>query len=154
MKDYFCDTSAILKHYCKEAGSSWVTNIVSSGSGNVIYLAEITMAEFGSAVAIKHRTGTLTLLEQQEALNLFLSDCDTNYVLVGIARPDIRQAVELTQKYILRGYDAVQLATALNVKLQLQNRGVTDFTFVTADNNLIAAATAEGLTVENPNNHP
>jgi uncharacterized protein len=153
-KYYFFDTSAIIKYYCTEVGSNWVNAIVDPANGNSIYLAEITMAEFGSAIAIKQRVGNITVLYQQKALSLFVTDCTNDYTLASITPAHIKHALNLTQNHILRGYDAVQLAVALDSKVALQNLGITDFTFVTADNNLVTAATAEGLTVENPNSHP
>jgi uncharacterized protein len=153
-KYYFFDTSAVIKYYCVEVGSKWVDTVVNPANGNIIYLAEITMAEFGSAIAIKQRVGNIILAYQQKALGLFVTDCTIHYTLSPVTSAHVRQALNLTQKHILRGYDAVQLATALSLKLELQNIGITDFTFVTADTNLVAAAPAEGLTVENPNNHP
>ena len=49
----------------------------------------------------------------------------------------------------LRGYDAVQLAAALEVRLQ-----VPLLILVSGDGDLNTAATAEGLPVENPNTYP
>ena len=47
-------------------------------------------------------------------------------------------------------YDAVQLAAALELN-RISQGGIV---LVSADQDLNAAATAEGLTVENPNLHP
>jgi uncharacterized protein len=53
----------------------------------------------------------------------------------------------------LRAYDAVQLAVALEVNRIHQMAG-SPVTLVSADRDLNAAATAEGLTVDDPNSHP
>jgi uncharacterized protein len=148
------DTSAIIKSYCRETGSNWINSLLDPAAGNSVILSDIAMAEFAAAVALKNRVGSLTSVEQQSALGAFITDCNTSYQLVEVSKSIIARAVTLTQKYVLRGYDAVQLATALDTRDYFATLGVTDFIFVTADNNLIIAATAEGLTVENPNNHP
>ena len=54
----------------------------------------------------------------------------------------------LTQQHRLRAYDAVQLATAIAAAAVLPG-----LAFVAADNDLLDAAQAEGLTAENPNNY-
>jgi uncharacterized protein len=54
----------------------------------------------------------------------------------------------------LRAYDAVQLAAALEVNRSHQTGGSGPVTLVSAADALNAAATAEGLTVEDPNAHP
>jgi hypothetical protein len=62
--------------------------------------------------------------------------------------------MELTKEHHLRGYDAVQLATALVLRDFLQRQGITDLIFVSADYDLCRAAAAEGLMTENPNDYP
>ena len=56
-------------------------------------------------------------------------------------------------KHGLRGYDAVQLAAVLQVRDERVALGATPIILVSADTELNAAAMAEGLLVENPNNH-
>ena len=47
----------------------------------------------------------------------------------------------------LRAYDAVQLAAALELRRQHQDAGLSPITLISADRDLNAAATAEGLIV-------
>lgn len=65
----------------------------------------------------------------------------------------IEQASLLTEKHYLRGYDAVQLASALEVQKIRNSFGASSIIFVSADNALNQAAQNEGLTVDNPNNY-
>jgi hypothetical protein len=65
----------------------------------------------------------------------------------------IDHAVELTQRHRLRGYDAVQLATALVASETLQAQTLHSPVFVAADGDLLAAATAERLSIESPLNY-
>ena len=53
------------------------------------------------------------------------------------------------ETYALRGYDAVQLAAALEVWAQIPTT-----ILISGDGDLNAAATAEGMPVEDPNTHP
>jgi hypothetical protein len=55
----------------------------------------------------------------------------------------------VAETYGLRAYDSVQLASAL----MLASRVRTALIFVSADVELNNVALAEGLTVENPNDH-
>jgi predicted nucleic acid-binding protein len=73
---------------------------------------------------------------------------------VEINPPLILRATTLAESYALRGYDAVQLAAALTIHDERVAAGLPTLTLVSADNDLNAAATAEGLAVDNPNNHP
>ena len=59
--------------------------------------------------------------------------------------------MSLTQRHRLRGYDAVQLASALTANRTLTGAGLAVLTFVAADNDLLVAAQSEGMVAENPN---
>jgi uncharacterized protein len=126
--------------------------MVTPASGNLSILGELTMAEVAAGLAGRRRaSGGLSEIEYQVALTDFLSHCRAEYQLVPIARPIIDGAVALTQNYRLRGYDAVQLATALAANRTLVDAGLAGLVFVTADNDLLAAARSEGLAADNPN---
>lgn len=59
-------------------------------------------------------------------------------------------AMNLAEKHRLRAADALQLAVALDVARVMR----TPLTFVAADVELLGAARAEGLAIDNPNSHP
>jgi hypothetical protein len=61
----------------------------------------------------------------------------------------IDRAAVLARTYALRRYDAVQLAAALEVWAQIPTT-----ILISSDTDLNAAATAEGMPVDDPNTHP
>lgn len=153
MPTYYLDASAVVKRYVSEIGSAWVQALCSNEK-NAIIMAEITLAEVASAFARAARGGRISADEQLNYLDLFVGDCDEKYHLVAIERAIIDRAVDLTQVHYLRGYDAVQLATALVANAELLRRQLPPLTFVSADEDLLDAAEAEGPPTENPNLHP
>jgi len=156
MVDYFfLDTSAIIKRYRPEIGSAWVCALTDPTAGHTLILSEITLAEAAAALAAMQRASSgISRKERDDALDLFLGHCDTQYDLIAATRPIIDQAVELTQNYKLRGCDSIQLASALAASDARLAAGEAPLTFVAADNDLLAAASAAGLATENPNFHP
>ena len=62
-------------------------------------------------------------------------------------------AVKLTQRQKLRGCDAIHLAAALAGNEELLSKSLPPLAFVAADEGLLKAAKAEGLSTENPNLH-
>jgi uncharacterized protein len=62
--------------------------------------------------------------------------------------------VDLTGRQKLRGYDAVQLAVALTVNNTLLSQQISPLLFVSADQDLLTAASNEGLSTGDPNQHP
>ena len=114
MSHYYLDASAIVKRYSPEIGTAWVKALTDPGAGHTIVLGEITLAEVAAAITAKHRApGGITVEERSNAIALFLSHCMIDYELIAINRFIIDRAVNLTLNHKLRGYDAVQLATAL-----------------------------------------
>ncbi len=80
---------------------------------------------------------------------IFHVDFAHQYVIVEVSAGLVDHAATLARRHALRGYDAVQLAAALQVHSQIPS-----LTLLSADADLNAAAVAEGLSVDDPNNHP
>jgi uncharacterized protein len=152
--DYFLDASAAVKRYADEAGSTWIRQITEAQARNTILLAEITLAEVAAALAAKHRAPRgITQDQRDRVLSRFLQDCEDHFALLNVSRSVIDRAVELVQRHRLRAYDAVQLATALDASEVMQSQSLPPLTFVAADGDLLTAAVAERLSVENPLNY-
>ena len=150
----YCDASALVKRYAPEAGSAWISELANPNSATVILLSEITLAEVAAALAAKQRIARgITLEERDRALSYFLNECDNRFLLLPVDCNVVDSAVDLTQRYRLRGYDAVQLAAALIANHDLEERGFQALTFIAADDDLIFAASGEGLGVDNPVEH-
>ena len=79
----------------------------------------------------------------------FQLDFARQYFIIEVSAGLVAEAASLAGKHGLRGYDAVQLAAALEIHAKLPS-----LTLALRDAELNAAATAEGLSVDDPNNHP
>lgn len=154
MTEYYLDASALVKRYADAPGSTWIRQITDAQAQHTILLAEVTLAEVAAALAAKHSApGGITQEQRDRVLSRFLQDCAEHFLLLPVDRAVIDRAVELTQRHRLRGYDAVQLATALVAGEVLQAQTLLAPVFIAADGDLLAAATAERLLMENPLNH-
>ncbi len=149
MADYFLGTSAIVKRHVHETGTAWVRSLAASASGNFLYLARITEVEVTAAIARRRGQPGFDVAQANVALGLFRQDLAQDYRIAEITVPLLQRAADLADRHALRGYDAVQLAAALQVRLQ-----VPQLILVSGDGDLNFAAAAEGLPVENPNAHP
>ena len=154
MEAYYFDSSALVKRYASEVGSPWVINLTDSQSRHDVFTALVTGAEMVAAVARKARLGSITLQDATAAIAAFKSHFRTDYLVVLLTAAIIERAMDLAEKHGLRGYDAVQRASAFTVQDELGANGVSLKTFASADTNLNKAAQAEGLAVENPQGHP
>lgn len=155
MSHYYFDASALVKRYLHETGTRWVHGLTDPKAGNTIVIAQVTQVEMAAAFASRHRApGGISRTMRDRIIQLLRNHCVLEYRLIPLNPGLIRQAVDLTQRHRLRGYDAVQLATALDANRTLNSIDGFTLTFVAADNDLLAAAQAEGLLADNPNLHP
>ena len=150
----YADTSALVKLYVAEVGSSWLQNLCDATSGNIVATATITRAEAAAAFASKLRQGNLLQSEYQTILNILDHDFIHDYTLVSINDTVVDRAVALTQRQKLRGYDAIQLAAGLSFNDYLVGAGLVPLTFIASDGDLLTAAQSEGLSIDDPNLHP
>ena len=151
MAIYYLDSSAVVKRYVAEAGSEAIRAICTDPR-NALFLSELALVEVSSAFARRAKGGGISDADRKSYLDLFIGDCARDYALIPADRRAIDRAVALTQAHALRGYDALQLACALVASDLLRAAGVAPVQFLSADDELLAAAAKEGLAVANPNN--
>lgn len=155
MSTYYIDSSGIVKRYAEETGTEWIETLCDVQSGNTIAIAQIGIVEVAAALASKRRDSSISEEEEYEgAMRDFIRDAQQQYQVVTTGQKVINRVVELTRRQKLRGYDAVQLASAILLNRMLLARELSALIFVSADDNLLTAARNEGLAAENPNWHP
>jgi len=147
---YYCDSSAVVKIYLEEAGSGYVKKLCREApSGNVLVNA-IAGPEVLSALHRRSRSGDLSPEVLSQARRDFIEDYHDFFNRVPVSDPIITLAMQLIEKHPLRGYDSVQLASALLLQTILRALNGEEVHFVGSDKVLNHAATSEGLTVINP----
>jgi uncharacterized protein len=147
---YFVDTSALAKRYLNEVGAAWVRALLDSASGHIVFIAEIALVEMRSLLARRVREGSLSTTQQTILWGDYSLHSLHEYGLIVIDRPLLDDASNLVDRYPLRALDAIQLACAVRAQKHIN----ISITFISADANLLTAATAEGFGVDNPLNHP
>ncbi len=154
MAAYFLDSSASVKRYVREVGTSWIIKLFRPPTPNVFYVAQIVSVEVVSAFARRLRGRSLTIKQATKAKERFRRDFRHKFFRITVDASLVEAATDLADKYALRGYDAVQLAAALFANNARTANNASPIIFICADNSLNAAAQAESLVIENPNNHP
>ena len=141
MASRFYDTSALVKFYVEETGSAWITRLITEpGARN--YIAYITGVEMTAALARRGLTGSLGRFE---------ADYANGYRRLALPESTLEAARRLSKQQRLRGYDAIQLAS---VQALVNALGAQQVEFICADDELVRAAQAMGLLVDNPECHP
>src|SRR5207245_549470 len=111
---YYCDTSALIKYYVPQPGSTWVCQLldaqdpVSAQSLHIIFVAEVVRVEVAAGLAVIERVGRIRPAVRVRAYQRFTSDLTHRYAIIPVTTEDFTTAADLTQRYPLKAYDAVQ----------------------------------------------
>lgn len=115
----YLDTSALVKLYAEESGSDEVREVVKEARATAV--SEICYVEARSALARREREGSLSEQEHDLAVEQLRHDFEEVYVLRLVTGGIVSLAGELTRRHALRAYDAVHLATALDLREEARN---------------------------------
>ena len=150
MTAFFMDTSAVIKRYVAEVGSTWVTALAHPAASHVIIISRLTTVEVCSVLARLQRLKQLASNDGARLRADFLSHADLEYLTIPVDDAVLSRARDLVAKHPLRALDAVQLACALEAAIGLGE----SLTFLCANNDLLNAATGEGFATDSPLVHP
>ena len=139
----FLDTSAWIKYFFEEGGTSEIQNFIvekSSSEENAFAASAVTYAEMKAT--FKRALNSKRITEQE--FRQIKDEFETQWQNVDIPLIDkalIEKSGELAEQYALKGCDAFQLSSALAIEANI---------FVNSDDELTAVAKANQLVVWNP----
>lgn len=135
MAAFYFDSSALVKRYSIEKGTKFVIDLLRPSAKNRFYSAKITEVEVCATISRQRKGGKLTVVKANKALSRFRRNFPDKFNRLDLTDATINEAVRLTETYALRGYDAVQLATALIANRKRLADGLPALVFVSADKN-------------------
>ena len=151
---YYLDTSAQVKYYVSEPGTAWICQLIDATDPdtgrrvNHLFTTTVTVAEAAAAFAIIARIGRISEQVRDWTFDRYMKTVSADFHLLPVTEHLIDLAAHLTQRYPLKGYDAVQVAAALHLQQTLGPK--RPLNFVAGDKSVLAAAQTEGLAVDNP----
>lgn len=156
MEIAFLDTSALLKLFFTEIGSSWLVNFVKTRQ---VAVSELVLFEATVSIRRKLVSGMLTKSEAYAAINK-INNASGAYAIVPLGGKTLLDGVEdvifkLHDTLVIRSLDAIHLASAVQV-FDSANAATPPepFVFVSSDAQLLRVAQAQKLPTENPEDHP
>ena len=132
----YLDTSSLIKLYVSKAGADLIRQLVNEAA--VVATSVIAYAETGAALARLRREGELTASNFTSAKREFEGQWPT-FVTLEATDSLCRAAGELAERYGLRGYDSVHLASFAEVA---RRAGTRETRFSSFDDRLNRAVRA------------
>lgn len=145
MAFYYLETSALVKLYVQEAGTDRLIKIASLKENQLALLA-LSQVEFSSALYRRQRSGDIGKQDGALILKSFDLHLRTRFLRQSVNDAVLDSASELTGKYSLRAYDAIQLAGCIVFQKTVSETPI----FICSDKELLSAAQDEGLPCLDP----
>jgi predicted nucleic acid-binding protein len=130
----YLDTSSAIKLYISEAGSDEVRRLARDAT--IVATSAVTYAETRAALARLRRESALTVATFRSAKRQF-EDQWPNFMKLDATDALYRTAGEFAERYRLRGFDSVHLASFAEVALRA---GLRETRFSSFDDRLNEAA--------------
>jgi predicted nucleic acid-binding protein len=157
----YLDSSALLKHYVREAGSDALDELVGQAmnQGRSVFMSVLGYPEILATFARRIRENLRLRAQLVSLQDRFKNDWARELSQVELNARVRLFIPRLLNSYPLKGSDAVHLASALWLRDALRlgldfGRTIKRLTFATSDRQLKRAAAAEGLEVFDPEDMP
>jgi predicted nucleic acid-binding protein len=130
----YLDTSSLIKLYVAEPGSDAVRGLVAEAA--VVATSAIAYPEARAALARRRRERAVSVAAFARAKRA-LEDDWPKYLALDVTKPLCTRAGDLAERYRLRGYDSVHLASFIEIA---RRAGPHDVRFSSFDDRLTQAA--------------
>ena len=136
----FFDASALVKRYVAEPGSEDVERLLKKDLPAVARLSEVEVA---SAIERRCREGSFGAADRDRAIAALRRDVQS-FLVVETTAAVVERALALLARHPLRTGDALQLASAIELRHRLEYR----VSFAAFDRRLAESARREGLELD------
>lgn len=139
MSYVFFDTSALVKRYYPEGGTSTVDDVFEDPDVDVV-ITTLSVVEVASAVRRKYNRGEIDRGRMDALLASFFTEALEDFLLVPLDDVPLDDALGLVLEDDLRTLDSIQLAAALSLADEYSS-----LRFVCADRDLADVGNESGL---------
>jgi predicted nucleic acid-binding protein len=139
----FLDTSALVKLYVDEEGTRQMCELAHPDAGHQLAVVSLARIEFRSAIRRRASQGDIDSVGADAMVRQLDKHLDSLLLVVPLSDTVLDQAAVVVDQYLLRAYDAIQLAAGLHLVSRFPDD--EEILFVTADRQLAEAAAGAGL---------
>lgn len=86
MPAYFFDSSASVKRFAKEAGSSWILGLLRPSAQNLIYVSSLSLVEVTAAIARRRKGKTINPNQANKSVRRFRRSFEERFLLSRLLR--------------------------------------------------------------------
>lgn len=151
MNYFFLDASALVKRYTPETGKASVDYLFAQAEPARMSCLMLGGAEVTAALVRKRNSGVISPGVFNAAMFQLRAEIldEANFPKLASDNSFINLSLPVIEKHSISAIDAILLKTALDLASQFRTAG-DDLVLVAADQRLLKAAQAEGLTTYDP----
>jgi predicted nucleic acid-binding protein len=144
----YLDTSALVKLFAVEEGSALVRTLVSGHSAaGLLLVSRLGYTEASVSLARMVHFGRIPAADLPKHLGALDSYWEESIQDVEMSEDVLRDARQLAQRFPLRTYDAIHLASARAAKRMLRGAFEGELRFLAFDSGLVKAAQELGFPI-------
>ena len=142
----YLDTSALVKLFAVEDGSALVRGLL-SGPAAILLTSRLAYTEAAVSLARMVHLGRILASDLPEHLGALDNYWEESIQEVALSEEVLRDARQLAQRFPLRTYDAIHLASAREAKRMLRGVFEGELRFLAFDSGLVKAARSIGFVI-------
>jgi uncharacterized protein len=142
----YLDTSALVKLFAVEDGSALVRGLISAPA-TMLLVSRLGYTEAAISLARMVHLGRIPAADLPKHLGTLDTYWEESIQEVDLSEDVLRDARQLAQRFPLRTYDAIHLASARAAKRMLRGVFEGELRFLAFDSGLIKAARSLGFVV-------
>lgn len=144
----YMDTSALIKLFVEEDGSARVRGLAQGrGSADILLVSRLGFTEASVSLARMVHLGRISAAELPHHQGSLEDYWDQSIQEVELTEEVLEDARQLAQRFPLRTYDAIHLASAREARRMLRGLFDGEVQFLAFDAALLKAAEAVGFTI-------
>jgi len=141
---YFLDSSALVKRYVEETGTTRMVELITSDE--LLVVARLAQVEIVATAVRRAKANEIEPDDLIAMLQVVDHEFRSRFEIIELGGATIARSIDVAQVHALKAADSIQLASALLATSSDQRQPI----FVSADVELNEAARSEGFQIETP----
>lgn len=99
---YFLDSSAIVKLYVEEVGSTWIADIADPHNGHALHVLNVSLVEVVSAIVRRGLIGGVPVRDLPQTCRLIRKEFWALFTHLDVSSALLSRAADLAERHSLR----------------------------------------------------
>jgi predicted nucleic acid-binding protein len=151
---YYLEPNALIKRYVQEPGTAWLRTMIDHAAPGTLVTSRLGRIEVIAALSRLQKARPGRASELAQLVHTFRRDVAERLRVMRLTDTLLERADAVAVTHGLRAYDAVHLASAMELRGAAAGEPGVEIVIVSADEEVLTAARVERFGIANPLSHP